>query len=67
MEYKPKILVPDIDDHVFTNEDGVNEDKKGWRRAGNDDGDWRIDDETMPNGSSAGWLEQAERDECEKD
>ena len=26
MEYKPKILVPDIDDHVFTNEDGVNDD-----------------------------------------
>jgi hypothetical protein len=26
MEYKPEILVPDIDDHVFTNEDGVNDD-----------------------------------------
>jgi len=31
MEYEPKILVPDIDDHVFTNaEDGVDDD-------GNDD------------------------------
>jgi hypothetical protein len=26
MEYEPKILVPDIDDHVFTNEDGVDDD-----------------------------------------
>jgi len=25
MEYEPKILVPDIDNHVFTNEDGVND------------------------------------------
>jgi hypothetical protein len=29
MEYEPKILVPDIDDHVFTNEDGIDDDKKG--------------------------------------
>jgi hypothetical protein len=26
MEYEPEILVPDIDDHVFTNEDGVDDD-----------------------------------------
>ena len=26
MEYEPEILVPNIDDHVFTNEDGVNDD-----------------------------------------
>jgi hypothetical protein len=26
MEYKPEILVPNIDDHVFTNEDGVDDD-----------------------------------------
>ena len=26
MEYEPKILVPDIDDHVFTNEDGIDDD-----------------------------------------
>jgi len=26
MEYKPEILVPDIDDHVFSNEDGINDD-----------------------------------------
>ena len=26
MEYEPDILVPDIDNHVFTNEDGVNDD-----------------------------------------
>jgi hypothetical protein len=25
MEYEPEILVPDIDDHVFTNEDGVDD------------------------------------------
>ena len=25
-EYEPKILVPDIDDHVFTNEDGIDDD-----------------------------------------
>ena len=29
MEYEPEILVPDIDDHVFTNEDGIDDDKKG--------------------------------------
>jgi len=26
MEYEPDILLPDIDDHVFTNEDGINDD-----------------------------------------
>ena len=26
MKYEPKILVPDIDDHVFTSEDGVDDD-----------------------------------------
>ena len=26
MEYKPKILVPNIDNHVFSNEDGINDD-----------------------------------------
>jgi hypothetical protein len=25
MEYEPKILAPNIDDHVFTNEDGVDD------------------------------------------
>jgi hypothetical protein len=26
MEYEPKILIPDIDDHVFNNEDGIDDD-----------------------------------------
>ena len=26
MEYKPKIFVPDIDNHVFCNEDGIDDD-----------------------------------------
>ena len=26
MEYEPKILVPNIDDHVFSNEDSINDD-----------------------------------------
>ena len=26
MEYKPKILVPNIDNHVFSNEDGIDDD-----------------------------------------
>ena len=27
MEYEPKILVPDIDNHVFSNEDGIGDDE----------------------------------------
>ena len=26
MEYEPEILVPDIDDHVFSNEDSIDDD-----------------------------------------
>jgi hypothetical protein len=26
MEYKPKLLVPNIDDHTFTNDEGIDED-----------------------------------------
>ena len=63
MEYKTEILVPDIDDHMFRNDDGIYDD-------GDDDKEQEMtmeisDDKTMSDGSSKGRLELSERDESE--
>ena len=63
MEYKTEILVPDIDDHMFRNDDGIYDD-------GDDNKEQEMtmeisDDKTMSDGSSKGRLELSERDESE--
>ena len=67
MEYAD-ILVPDIDNHVFSKEDGIDDDGADYEEQEMTMKIGRVMIRplamTMSGGSSKGWLEQAGRDEC---
>ena len=64
-EYEPKLLVPNIDDHTFTNDEGIDED-------GNDDEEQElavnVSDEMLGPCLTfgKGWKGKTERNACEE-